>query len=123
MARNARFTLSPNHVQLIATGKVAAAVDWTVDVPAGAPRAQRRDPDTGMPVWLIDALDESDPEATRAAVVAVEVTAMEEPAPAKYAPLELSAARVALYVDKRGQLVLTYVATLKAAAVRSAAAA
>jgi hypothetical protein len=113
VAKKARYTLTPGAVNLIATGKVAPAVDWTVDVAPGAPRVQRRDFDTGLPVWLVDCLDESDPEAGRASVVSVEVTSPTEPAPAKYQPLELSAVSVSLYVDKRGQLVVSYVGMLK----------
>jgi hypothetical protein len=122
MARNARFTLTPSAVTLIATGKVAPAIDWTVDVPPGTPRVQRRD-ETGLPVWLIDCLDESDSEAGRASVVSVEVASPTEPTPAKYRPLELDSAHVSLYVGKTGQLVISYTASLKSAARSTSAAA
>lgn len=113
MARNARFQLTPSAVNLIATGKVAPAVDWTVDVAPGAPRQQRRDFDTGLPVWLVDCLDESNDEANRASVVSVEVTSPTEPTPEKFKPIELSAVSVSLYVGKTGQLVVSYVGTLR----------
>src|SRR5215204_6180730 len=122
MARNARFTLSPDHVQLVATGKVSPAIDWQTPVAPGAPRAQRRDPETGMPLWVVDALDEGDPDASRASVVSVEVQSMTEPAPAKFRPIEFDGpVAVSVYVAKSGQLNVSYVGTLKVAAVRSAA--
>jgi hypothetical protein len=94
MARNAKFQLTPGAVNLIATGNVAPALDWQTQVPPGTPRAQRRDFDTGLPIWVIDALDETDPDASRASVVSVEVTSLTEPQVAKYQPLELSAVSV-----------------------------
>ena len=115
MARNARFTLNPASVQLVATGKVSAAVDWTVDVAPGTPRAQRRD-DYNTPIWLVDCIDESDPEAGRASVVGVEIASPVAPNIEKYRPLELSTAQVSLYVDKRNHLAVGYTATLKSAA-------
>jgi hypothetical protein len=113
MARNARFTLTPNAVNLIATGNVSAALDWQVQVPPGAPKPQRRDFDNGLPVWIVDCLDESDPDAGRASVVSVEVTSPTEPQVQKYQPLELSAVSVSIYVSKTGQLNVSYTGMLK----------
>jgi hypothetical protein len=113
MARNARFTLTPSAVNLIATGNVAPALDWQVQTPPGTAKPQRRDFDTGLPVWVIDALDETDPEANRANVVSVEVLSPTEPHVEKYRPIELSAVSVSLYVAKSGQLNVSYVGTLK----------
>ena len=122
MARNARFTLIPDHVTLVATGKVAPALDWSVQVPIGTPRNQRRHDLTGLPLWVIDCLDESNEEANRAAVVPVEVGSATEPTPAKYRPLDLDEVAVSMYVDKRGHLVMTYTGSLKPAGARTAAA-
>jgi hypothetical protein len=113
MARNARFTLTPGAVNLVSTGNVSPALDWQAQVPPGAPKPQRRDPDTGLPVWVVDALDRTDPTASRASVVSVEVSSMTEPQVREFEPLELSAVSVSLYVAKSGQLNVSYVGTLK----------
>lgn len=122
MARNARFTLSPDHVTLVATGKVAPAIDWSVEVSMGAPRAQRRHELTGLPLWVVDCLDESNEDANRASVVPVEVASATQPEPVKYRPLDLDEVAVSMYVDKRGQLVISYTGSLKPAGTRTAAA-
>lgn len=122
MARNARFTLSPEYVTLVATGKVAPAVDWSGEVPPGTPRPQRRHELTGLPLWVVDCLDESNEDANRASVVPVEVASATEPTPAKYRPLDLDEVAVSMYVDKRGHLVVSYTGALKPAGARTAAA-
>ena len=114
MARNAKFQLSPNAVNLIATGNVAPALDWQAQVPPGAPKPQRRDPDTGLPIWIIDALDRTDPTANRASVVSVEVTSMTEPQVREFEPIDLSEVAVSIYVTKTGQLSVSYTGMLKA---------
>ena len=114
MARNAKFQLTPNAVNLIATGNVAPALDWQAQVPLGAPKPQRRDPDTGLPIWIIDALDRTDPTANRASVVSVEVTSMTEPQVCEFEPIDLSEVAVSIYVTKTNQLSISYTGMLRA---------
>ena len=114
MARSAKFQLTPNAVDLISTGNVSPALDWQTQVPPGAPKPQRRDPDTGLPIWIIDALDRTDPTANRASVVSVEVTSMTEPQVREFEPIDLSEVAVSIYVTKTNQLNVSYTGMLKA---------
>ena len=114
MARNARFVLNPATLALVATGKVAPVLDWDVQVPPGTPRPQKRD-DQGVPLWVLDCLDETDQEAGRASMVGVQVSAPIQPTPVKYRPVEVDAAEASVYVSKQGQLMVSYRATLSAA--------
>jgi hypothetical protein len=114
MAKNAKFQLTPGAVNLIATGNCAPALDWQAQVPPGASKPQRRDPDTGVPVWIVDALDRTDPTASRASMVSVEVTSMTQPQVREFEPIDLSEVAVSLYVTKTGQLNVSYVGMLKA---------
>ena len=123
MAKRAAFTLDPNKTILISTGQCAPVTKWIDGAAPGAIRPQDTDPDTGKPLWVIDALDESDPEADRAIVVGIRVASNTEPHPAKYQPLAFDSLTVSCYVRKAdAQLVSMYAGVLKAAAAQSKAA-
>ncbi|MDO5628804.1 MAG: plasmid replication, integration and excision activator [Mobilicoccus sp.] len=76
----------------------------TKDVPV-----QKRDDDTGFPVWQIDVLD-GDPTATRAQrTVSIKIVAQHQPVPPKahegmpVTPIHLDGLEVTPYVDTNGK--------------------
>lgn len=122
MAKRASFQLDPGKTILIATGNVAVVTRWIEGAAPGSVRPQETD-EHGVPLWVVDALDESDPEADRASVVGIRIASVMEPKVEKYRPLAFEALSVSCYVRKAdGALVSMFNGALKSAAAAKAAA-
>lgn len=89
-----------SRVQMISTGKVQPAHDWSDGKRSDS---QKRDPNTGMPIWLIDCVIDDD-GASRSATAGVEVGSLDEPKPTKWQPVIFRGLIVSIYVDRAGRI-------------------
>jgi hypothetical protein len=97
---NVVLPIDSERITLIGTGKVAAAFAW---VDGKRSDQQKRDPDTGMPMWIIDAVIDDD--SARSATAGIEVPAgIDEPKIAKWRPVQFRGLSVSIYVDRAGRL-------------------
>ena len=112
------LTIDGGRVQMISTGKVAPAHEWS---DGKRSESQKRDPNTGMPVWVVDCLIDDD-EASRATTAGVEVQALDEPRPVKFRPVEFVGLTANIYVTRAGALGMRFSAESIAAPGLKAAA-
>lgn len=123
MAKRAQFVVDPSRVNLIATGKVQPVTVWVENAAPGSVRPQEHD-ESGMPLWVVDCLDESDEEAARASVVAVTVPSPVQPVIDKFSRLTFDRAATltaAVWIAKSGQLSIAYTGRLASGAGAKAA--
>jgi|SRR5918996_6258334 hypothetical protein len=117
--RRASFQLDPKGtIQYLATGKVAAVLNFDVDTAPGQPRPQATTED-GTPLWVIDVLVDGDGD--RAQVAGVRVAAPQQPVFEKFKPVHFIGLDVSVYVNKAGQLGLMYEGRLRQVAEQKAA--
>lgn len=98
------FPIDSSRAVMIATGKVMPVTEWTDD--GRRTDVQKRDPNTGMPVWLIDCLVDDD-DAARAVVAGVEVPALDEPKIAKFRPVVFEGLTMSCYVKRQTGALVT----------------
>jgi hypothetical protein len=120
MSKRAEFVLDTQVTPLISTGNVAPVTKYDPNLPAGAPRQQDTD-ETGSLLWVADFLiddGDSGPDA-RANVAGVRIAARQRPVFQKYALVEFAELRCSVYVNKQGQLGLSYTGRLRPASAES----
>jgi hypothetical protein len=87
---------------LIGTGKVSSKAEH-VELSDGQRRAsgnQQKDPDSGLPLWVIDVLVDDD-DARRAEVVGVTVPSSIEPDCPKWRPVQFRNVTATIYMDRQ----------------------
>lgn len=89
------FAVDSSRTTMIATGKVTAVTEWTDGKRTDNPK---RDPNTGMPLWLIDCLVDDD--AARSTVAGVEVGSLTQPVVQKLRPITFVGLAVSVYVNR-----------------------
>lgn len=88
-------------VTFIGTGKAAARAEY-VELSDGSRKRsgeQAKDPDSGLPVWVLDVLVDDD-EADRAEVVGVKIASRDEPHTEKWKPVRFTNLVITPYVDR-----------------------
>jgi len=86
---------------LIGTGKVSQKAEY-VELSDGSRKAsgnQAKDPDSRLPLWVIDVLVD-DEDARRAEVLGVTVPSADEPDAPKWKPVMFRNATATIYVDR-----------------------
>lgn len=98
--------IDAGRVQMISTGKVSPAHMWA---DGKRSESQKRDPNTGAPVWVVDVVIDNDDDA-RSATAGVEVQAIDEPKPRKWQPVQFAGLVVTAYVDRAGRIAMRWTA-------------
>lgn len=93
-----QFPIDSTRATLVATGKVTPVNEWTTD--GKRTDNQKRNPDTGMPLWIIDCLVDDD-DAARSAVAGVEVGSPVQPVVQKFRPVAFVGLTLNVYVQRQ----------------------
>lgn len=93
-------------VTMISTGKVAASHAWA---DGKRSESQKRDPNTGALVWVVDVVIDNEDDA-RSATAGVEVQSIDEPKPRKWQPVWFAGLVVTAYVDRAGRIAMRWTA-------------
>jgi hypothetical protein len=118
MTKRADFALSTDATPMIATGNVAPVFVYDPNLPQGAPRQQDRGEEGGL-LWVADFL--IDDGGDRANVAAVRMEAPHQPVFKKFERVNFTCLRCSVYVNRAGQLGLSYTGGLAAAPAAKAA--
>lgn len=92
--------IDTSRLVLVATGHVSSKAEY-VQLSDGSRKAsgnQAKDPDTGMPLWVIDCLVDGETER-RAEIVGVTVGSHDEPTVQKYRPIVFRGLVATIYQD------------------------
>lgn len=93
------YNIDSARTTMIATGKIAPVFEWIEGAPRNAERPVKRDPNSGLPLWLIDCLVDDD--ASRSTVAGVEVPSLDMPVVPKLRPVEFESLSVSVYVNRQ----------------------
>lgn len=113
MTKRAEFAIDTSATPLIPTGNVAPVTVYDPNLAPGQPRLQDKDPETGRLLWVADFL--IDDGQDRANVAGVRIAAPQQPVFNKFQPVKFLWLRCSVYVNKAGQLGLSYTGELAAA--------
>lgn len=92
------YFIDSDRTVMIATGKTAPVFEWVEGAGRGAERPVKRDPATGMPLWLVDCLVDDD--SARSTIAGVEVGSLDQPIVQKLRPITFRGLRVDVYVNR-----------------------